>query len=285
MNFIKYNLVLLLSSFPAILLFSVGVVACLAPLALFAKMRKPPLIVVIPIMLLAGAFQIYFWGLWSAFCVAVTYKFTLRPAVTWDWLYFVSGFFDASSLIGWLSYKEQQGQTYERRTEIEKGTMRYVAFAWIAYIFFAIWPSLITPVYGWATDRLDLTKYISPIEWTEQDRQSESHFHNAKKAADNLWDVMGKIGQPGVTQPNISPEQMKYLLADAIRASNLVTDDFLRKTHPDFPSRYTQLRDSLRNVATFFSSGNEQSMAQAVQQYGEYCDWVNAHYRRFRLIE
>ena len=285
MNFIKYNVILLLSGFPAILLFSFGVVACLAPLALFGKMQKPPLVIVIPLMLLAGAFQIYFWGLWSAYCVAVTYKFTLRPAVTWDWLYFVTGFFDASSLIGWLSYKEQRGETYTRQTEIQKGTMYYAAFAWVAYIVFAIWPSLITPVYGWATDRLDLTKYVNPIEWTEQDRQSEQHFLNAKKATDQLWDVIGKTGQPGVPQPNISPAQLKSLLADAIRESDRVTEDFLRKTHPDFPTRYTQLRESLRGTATFFSNGNEQSMATAFQQYGEYCDWVNSHYKRFRLIE
>ena len=108
MNFIKYNVVLLFSGFPALLILSVGFIACLAPLSLFAKMQRPPLIVIITLALLVGAFQMYFWGLWAAYCVAITYKFTSRPAVTWDWLYFVTGFFEASSLIAWLSYKEQR---------------------------------------------------------------------------------------------------------------------------------------------------------------------------------
>ena len=177
MNFIKYNIVLLLSGFPAILIFSVGVFACLAPLALFAKMEKPPLIVVILLTLLAGAFQIYFWGLWSAYCVAVTYKFTIRPAVTWDWLYFITGFFDASSIIAWLSYKEQEGESYQRQTEVQRGTMYYAAVAWIAYIVFAIWPSLITPVYGWATNLLNLTRYIKPME---------NQFDLAEKPGDRI---------------------------------------------------------------------------------------------------
>ena len=98
--------------------------------------------------------------------------------------------------------------SYQRQTEIQKGTIYYAAFAWIAYIVFAIWPSLITPVYGWATDRLGLTKHINPIEWTEQDRLGEQKFRNAKKATEKLGDVMDKIGQPAVPQPNVSPAQM-----------------------------------------------------------------------------
>ena len=285
MNFIKYNVVLLFSGFPALLILSVGFIACLAPLSLFAKMQRPPLIVIITLALLVGAFQMYFWGLWAAYCVAITYKFTSRPAVTWDWLYFVTGFFEASSLIAWLSYKEQQGESFKRRSEIERGTMYYAAIAWIAYIVFAIWPSLIMPVYGWATDRLDLTRYISPIEWTEQDRLSEQHLLNAKKATEELWNAMSKIGQAGVPQPGISPAEMNVLLAQAIKEADLVSDDFLRKTHPDFPTRYAVLRQSLRGVSVFFSTGDEHSMATAFQQYVQYCDWINSHHTRFKLID
>lgn len=160
MNFIKYNAILLLAGFPAILIFSFGLMACLAPLALFSKTNKPPFILMLPLMILAGAFQLYFWGLWSAYCVAVTYKFTLRPAVTWDWLYFVTGFFNSSSLLVWLSHKEQQGESLGRQQETQRGTIYFAAIVWIAYIVFAVWPSLITPAYGWATDILGLTKYV-----------------------------------------------------------------------------------------------------------------------------
>ena len=134
--------------------------ACLAPLALFAKMEKPPMVIVIPLMILAGAFQVYFWGRWSAYSVATTYKFTLRPEVTWDWLYFVCGFFNSSSLIAWLSHKERQGESATRQREIQSGTMYYAAVAWLAYIVFAIWPKLTLPVYGWAMDYVGLVKYV-----------------------------------------------------------------------------------------------------------------------------
>ena len=156
MNFIKYNIILLLSGFPAIFLFSLGLMACFAPLALFAKMAKPPVIILVPVTILAGAFQVYFWGLWSAYCVAITYKFTLRPEVTRHWIYFVTGFFNSSSLISWLSYKEREGESYQRQREIQTGTMYYAAVAWVAFIVFSIWPTLITPTYGWVMNYLGL---------------------------------------------------------------------------------------------------------------------------------
>jgi hypothetical protein len=152
MNYIKYNAILLFSGFPAVMLFSLGLMICVAPLALFGKFTKPPTIIVVPLVILAGAFQIYFWGLWSAYCVATTYKFTLRPEVTWDWLYFVTGFFNSSSLIAWMSHKERQGESLERQKSIEKGTVYYGVVAWITFIVFSVFPAWMTPGYGWGIE-------------------------------------------------------------------------------------------------------------------------------------
>lgn len=285
MNLIKYFFVLLLSSLPAIIIFSFGVTLCLAPLALFAKKQNPPLIVAIPFILLAGVFQIYFWGLWSAYCVATTYKFTTRADVSWDWLYFITGFSASYSLIGLLNYKEQRRESFQRQSEIQKGTIYYAALACIAYIVFAIWPSLIIPIYGWATNRLNLTKYISPIEWTQHDRVSSQHFLNTEKATDELWSLMSKIGAPDVPQSNISPEQIKGLLARAISESDLVTEEFLCKTHPDLPVQYAELCKSLRGVSAFLSTGNEKEIETALDQYNRHCVWFKAHFKSFRKID
>jgi len=149
MNFIKFFFLLLIAGLPAIFLFSFGVIAFLAPLALFAKSEKPPVVAMVPFMILAGAFQIYFWGGWSAFCVAVAYNFTSKPEVTWDWLYFVTGFFQSTALIEWLSYKERMVRTAEDQRSIQSGTMWYSLVAIAAYIVFAIWPHLMNAPYGW----------------------------------------------------------------------------------------------------------------------------------------
>jgi hypothetical protein len=86
----------------------------------------------------------------------MTYKFTLRPEVTWDWLYFVTGFFNSSSLIAWLAHKERQGESHQRQKSIERGTMYYGLVVWIAFILFSIYPAWITPGYGWALNYLGL---------------------------------------------------------------------------------------------------------------------------------
>ena len=149
MNYLKFFFLLLIADFPAIMLFSFGLSAFLAPLALLAKSKDPPVIVIIPFLILVVAFQIYFWGAWSAFCVAVAYNFASKPEVTWDWLYFITGFFESTSLIGWLSYKERMGSSAEDQRGIAAGTMWYSLVAIAAYLVFAIWPDLMNVPYGW----------------------------------------------------------------------------------------------------------------------------------------
>ena len=92
MNFILFNIILLAAGLIAVLIFSFGFMVCLAPMALLAKSEKPPKAFVLPILGIAGIYQMYFWGFWSAFCIAMTISFTQKPEVTWDWLYWIAGF-------------------------------------------------------------------------------------------------------------------------------------------------------------------------------------------------
>jgi hypothetical protein len=156
-NYILFNVIIIFAGFIAILIFSIGFMACLAPMALFAKSENPPKAFMFPLMGIAGVYQVYFWGFWSAFCVAVTITFTHKPEVTWDWLYWITGFIDSASLIGWLAHKERQGsQSLKEARGIEKGTTFYVAF-----LVFAFAPSLMLPPYGWALKPLGLQRHIA----------------------------------------------------------------------------------------------------------------------------
>lgn len=134
--------------------------ACFSPLALFARSGHPPKIIMFPLLAVAGIYQIYFWGLWSAFCVAVTIQFTQKPEVSWDWLYWVFGFMESTSLIAWLSHKERQtSRSVQEVRGIEKGTILYSLVAIIAFFIFALSPSLMIPPFGWA---LKLVGYSPP---------------------------------------------------------------------------------------------------------------------------
>ncbi len=108
MNFIFFNVILLFAGFLAVLIFSIGFMACLAPMALLTKSKKPSYLVTFLLFGIVGIYQIYFWGLWSAFCVAMTIRFIHEPEVNWVWLYWISGFIWCTSLIGWLVHKETQ---------------------------------------------------------------------------------------------------------------------------------------------------------------------------------
>jgi len=162
MNFILFNVILLFSGFITLVIFSFFLMALLVPMSLFAKSRNLPNVVIFPLLGIVGAYQIYFWSLWSAFCVAVTIRFTQTPEVTWDWLYWITGCMWCISLIGWLAYKEtQSSQSTEEARRIEKGTTLYSLIAIVAFLFFAFFPSLIIPPYGWALKPLGLQSYIT----------------------------------------------------------------------------------------------------------------------------
>ena len=162
MNFVTYNLILLAASLPALFIFSVGVMGLLSPLSFFRNPERLSKAMSLPILGLAGIYQIYFWGLWSAFIVALTYKHTIGPEVTWDWMYFVSGFAWCTALIGWLSHKERQSsESLKEDRGIVSGTFMYSTVALVAYVVFAIWPHLMLAPFGWAIDLLGMTQYVA----------------------------------------------------------------------------------------------------------------------------
>ncbi|MCI0722423.1 MAG: hypothetical protein L0338_26160 [Acidobacteria bacterium] len=157
MNFVIFNAVLLIASFPAAFVYSLGGVACLAPLALAGKSQDPSKALLYPVLALSGAFQVYFWGFWSALCVALTLGFTSRPEVTWDWLYWIAAFAWCTSLIGWFAHKEQQtSRSAAESAAIRRGTSFYWLVAIGAFLLFAIVPTLMLPPYGWALRLLGL---------------------------------------------------------------------------------------------------------------------------------
>ena len=162
MNFATYNLLILIASFPALFIFSLGVMGLLSPLLLFSKSERLPKALSLPILGLAGLYQVYFWGFWSAFIVALTYKYTIRPEVTWDWMYFISGFTWCTALIGWLSHKERQSsESLKEERGIVSGTFMYSTVALIAYVVFALWPHLMLVPFGWVLNLMGLTKYFA----------------------------------------------------------------------------------------------------------------------------
>jgi len=132
------------------------------PLAPFLKSENPPKAIIFPVMAIAGGYQIYLWGLWAAFCVAVTIRFTQKPEVTWDWLYWICSFMWCTSLIGWLAYKEQQSSdTIEEERSAQGGATFYLLITIVVFLVFAMAPYLANWPYGWFMKLTGLAKYMN----------------------------------------------------------------------------------------------------------------------------
>jgi hypothetical protein len=269
MNFIIFNVILLFAGFLAVLIFSVGLMACIAPIALFAKSESPPKLFTLPFLGIAGIYQIYFWGFWSAFCVAVTIKFTHKPEVTWNWLYWIAGFIWCTSLIGWLASKEKQSsQSNEEARGIQKGTRLYSLIAIVAFLGFSFFPSLILPPYGWALKAFGLQGYIGTKD-TGNDVIAKSERSHALKSGTEkalckttimsfikahrmMSDDKGRVVQLSSGEE----AQMKNLIRAGLSAASSVSDAYLRGIHPDLPKEF---REHLVNGWRLYLDGLESS--------------------------
>lgn len=151
----------IISDFAAILVFSIFLIVLLLPLAPIAlvaeKLNKGYVTIIsIPFMIIAGVGQAYFWILWAAYCAYTIQFYMESPAVSHNWLYYITGFFAVSAPIGWLSSKEKESaSSHEERKKIQDGTYYFSMTAVAAFIVFCIWTNLLDYKYiSWLNDWL-----------------------------------------------------------------------------------------------------------------------------------
>ena len=183
MNFLVFNITLILSGFVALFCFSIALILLLLPLVIFSRYRNPPKTLVIPLMGFAGCYQVYFWGFWSAFCVAFVIKYTQNGNGTWDWIYWILGFIWCISLIGWLSHKERQmSRSNEEIFSVYKGSTIYSLISIVTFLFFSFAPSYSLTPYGYLLKPLRLERYLV----TKKADQLEANVES-KKSVDSFF--------------------------------------------------------------------------------------------------
>lgn len=139
----------LISDFVAITIFSFLIMALVLPFApiglLFEKFNKGLLNVLsIPFLVIAGIVQAYFWILWAAYCVFTIHFYMDSPSVSYNWLYYLTGFFSVTGPIGFISNKESQSvNAYEEQKKIKSGTLYYSLIAIVAFLVFCIWADML----------------------------------------------------------------------------------------------------------------------------------------------
>lgn len=168
MNFITYIALLVIGCIPALLIFGVSLAPLLLLLVFAKSQNSPPKILTCSLSVLAALCLIYFSGAWAAYCVALAYKYTNAPEVTWDWLYFIVGFvwcffiarYWAKSMVEALVRSEEPPRRLILIISVIRSSIFHIAYvgqipALLAYIGFAIYPNLMRVPYEWLIAALD----------------------------------------------------------------------------------------------------------------------------------
>jgi hypothetical protein len=106
-------------------------------------------VAVLPSVVVAGALQLYFWGLWAAFCSASSAKFSAAPEVSHHWLYYIAAFIYCTAPCTVIS-KAYMGFHSAEARDIQRRVALYNLIAATAFIIFCVWPSLYAWPYSWA---------------------------------------------------------------------------------------------------------------------------------------
>src|SRR5882724_5381874 len=95
-----------------------------------------PTLLTYPLMGLAAVAQVYFWGLWAAYCAALVVSRTALPEVTHKSLYYAVAVLSALAPLGYLMGKERIGATEREAQRIGSGTMLYSGIVIVAFGLF-----------------------------------------------------------------------------------------------------------------------------------------------------
>ena len=149
--FWKFIITMIVADFVCTIAFSLLVVAIMSPLLLAARKERAAIPVAVVVAILGGALQIYFWGLWAAFCCATAAKFSALPEVSYHWVYYVIAFMCCTAPLGYLASQEvAAAENAAEANNTRRGTSMYGAIAIGAFILFCIWPNLYSWPYSWA---------------------------------------------------------------------------------------------------------------------------------------
>jgi len=130
--------------------------------------------------------QIYFWGLWAAYCAALVVSRTALPEVTHKSLYYLVAVLSLLAPLGYMMSQEQIGASQREAQRIASGTMLYSSIVIAAFGVFVFWPGLMRVPYGWAS------VVLAPIQDPTQRVLEEKYF-----AELDAWVARGPMFRAG----------------------------------------------------------------------------------------
>ncbi len=141
---------LAVGGFVCVLLFSLLITALHLPVLLAGRFGRGEKVAMYLLFITALPTQIFYWGLWSAYCSLLTLEYIAAPLNSLHWLYYLAGFGSCVAPLAYFTSAEAQTkQSSEEARGLVNGSLVYSSIAVIAFVVFCIWPQWSFPPYSW----------------------------------------------------------------------------------------------------------------------------------------
>lgn len=145
-----FLIIMVLGGLACRFLFSFWLMPSLLLMAALGKSEKAAKFLAWPVLISASLWQLYFWGMWAAFCSVVARLYALSPQTSHPWIYYVLALADVALPLGHLTSAEAQTEDPgEDMAAFYRGAFSYWLATIVMFGVFCIWPSLMAPLFGW----------------------------------------------------------------------------------------------------------------------------------------
>jgi hypothetical protein len=150
-----------------------GMNKCVNPVARLIESGKSPIAILLKAIAFVWLLTLYSLGFFVAFCVALTMRFTAKPEVTWDWMYWFAAFTFCAGINRlfcnlWSMREFTENEAFELQVyapEVVRHAQKQIGvaaqFANVLFIVFVFKPHLALWLYGWPLNLIGFGKYLN----------------------------------------------------------------------------------------------------------------------------
>ena len=124
---------------------------------------------------------------------------------------------------------------------------------------------------------------LRPPRWSDQERLEILGHMTFSFESSNVAEKI--IRDKRLTNQKLTQEDVKLIVASvehAVSEASLVSDQSLRKVHPDLPKQFREkYQTGLSKIAQGLDKGEMEEFAEGVGLYGEFKNWGTEHMSTF----
>lgn len=271
------NFQLLISGLLGTFLLSAGIALCIIPISMSVK-KNPNSKLFVFFTLLTGCFQFYFWGLWATVCVSIIYSFINKPDVTWDWVYWLSGFMWCMSIIARLHSSEQAHIDDLDKKNQSRGACLYTLLLISFFITFSIKPHWSYNTYGWYLNATNYSQYMKRDQININDKPNIEHFFTAYASVIQASSLLHGVSTSPSQEQDFAKAQIQF--NNAYKSIAQCDENVLNELYPNWG---TQSKENLENALALINTAikkpiNEKMLGEADILILKFDNWLKINW-------